>query len=413
MTMSTPRDSYDYLIIGGGVAADKAARAIHKTHPEGHLGILSTDPDGPVYRPALTKDLWLGDDDDPASQDLNTVTDTGAELFTGLTVTGIDPATRRVHTASGGTVGYGTLLLATGSSARKFGEIEDERLIYLRGVSDYRRLRKLAVPGVRIAVVGGGYIGSEIAAGLSTTGAEVSVYFRDDTLLETMFPPSITSHLTKVFSDHGLHLVPGFQLASIDPGEQLTLHGADGTEVPADVVVLGLGAVLNTGLAEAAGLTMEGGAVVVDSRLRTSVADIYAAGDIAHFQDPVFGPRHIEHMDMAERSGRTAGHNMAGGEEDFHYTPLFYSDLFDDGYEAIGRLSTRSEMIEVWDEAKSAAVIWYLTAGKVTGVLLWNTWRSVPKARKAAAASRAGELAPDQLATQITPGGTAPWQEGN
>ncbi|QGU07359.1 Anthranilate 1,2-dioxygenase system ferredoxin--NAD(+) reductase component [Corynebacterium occultum] len=409
--MSTPRDSYHHLIIGGGVAADKAARAIRKADPETSIGILSADGDGPVYRPALTKDLWHGEDEDPASQDLHTVADTGAELFTGVEVTALDPAAHTVTTTQGHTVSYGQLLLATGSTARRFGAFEDERLIYLRGVSDYRRLRELARPGKKIAVVGGGYIGSEIAAGLSTTGAEVSTYFMNETLLDNMFPPSITTHLEKVFAAHGIRLFPGFQLDSLELGEQITLHDKTGQQATADVVVLGLGAVLNTRLAEAAGLELRAGAVAVDARLRTSAEDIFAAGDIAHFEDPIFGPRHIEHMDMAERSGRTAGRNMAGGKEDFHYTPLFYSDLFEDGYEALGRLSTHFELIEVWDEAKSAAVIWYLEDDKVTGVLLWNTWRSVPKAREVAAASRAGTLAPAELGGQITPGGTAPWQE--
>ncbi|MGP6173251.1 NAD(P)/FAD-dependent oxidoreductase [Corynebacterium sp. A21] len=403
--MSTLKDSYDHLIVGGGVAADKAARAIRKAAPTASIGIISADGDGPVYRPALTKTLWLGDDDDPASQDLHTAADTGAQLFNEVTVTGIDAAAHTVSTGDGHTVGYGKLLLATGSTARHFGEITDERLIYLRSVADYRRLRELATPGAKIAIVGGGYIGSEIAAGLSTTGAEVTAYYLGEKLLENMFPPSITDRLHEVFAEHNITLVNNFELTSIDTGAQLTLRDKTGEEVNADVVVLGLGAVLNTQLAKQAGLSLEAGAVAVDAQLRTSAEDIYAAGDIAHFHDPIFGERHIEHMDMAERSGRTAGRNMAGQTENFDYTPLFYSDLFDDGYEAIGRLSTRSELVEVWNDERSAAVIWYLDEGKVSGVLLWNTWSSVPKAREVAAASRAGEIAAADLAVQIKPGG--------
>lgn len=404
-TLKELKDSYDHVIVGGGVAADKAARAIRKASPEASIGIISADEDGPVYRPALTKTLWLGDDEDPASQDLHTVADTGAELFTGVSVAGLDVAAHTVSTGGGKTVKYRKLLLATGSSARHFGEIADDRLIYLRSVADYRRLRELATPGAKIAIVGGGYIGSEIAAGLSTTGAAVTAYFMGEKLLENMFPPSITDRLHEVFAEHSIALVNNFELTSIDTGEQLTLHGKAGEEVVADAVVLGLGAVLNTQLAEQAGLAFEAGAVAVDAQLRTSAKDVYAAGDIAHFHDPIFGARHIEHMDMAERSGRTAGRNMAGQFEDFDYTPLFYSDLFDDGYEAIGRLSTRSELIEVWNDDHSAAVIWYLDESKVSGVLLWNTWSSVPKAREIAAASRAGEITAADLAAQIQPGG--------
>ncbi len=403
--MSAPRDFYDHLIIGGGVAADKAARAIRERQPEAGIAILSADADGPVYRPALTKDLWLKADPDPASQDLNTAGDTGADLITGLEVVSMDPESHRVTTAAGDTVGYGSLLLATGASPRRFGGVEDERVVYLRTVADYRQLRALVGEGTRVAVVGGGYIGSEIAAGLSTTGAEVTVHFRGGKLLENMFPPSIVDHLADVFAAHDIGQYGGFELAAIDTGPELTLHSTDGRRVTADVVVLGLGAVLNTRLAEAAGLRMASGAVVVDPQLRTSAPDVWAAGDIIHFTDPLFGARHIEHIDNAWRSGRTAGRNMAGESMDYHYTPLFYSDLFDDGYEAIGHLSTHHEIREVWNGDHTAAVIWYLDQGEVAGVLLWNTWDSVPRAREVTAASRSGELSADELASQITPGG--------
>lgn len=407
--MTDLKSFYEYLIIGGGMAADKAARAIRKAVPEATIAILSAEQDPPVYRPALTKDLWLKDDPDPTSHDLSTVADTAAELFTACEVTGINPTEHRVQTATGHTVAYGRLLLATGSAARRFGELDDARLVYLRTVADYRRLRKLAVSGTRIAVVGGGYLGSEIAAGLSSTGAVVTCYFRGEKLLENMFPDSITDQLAQVFTDRGIGLVNHFTLTEIEGGDQLQLTDADGRKVSADVVVLGLGAQLNTELAAQAGLEMTGEAVVVDDQLRTSAPEIWAAGDIAHFPDPLFGPRHVEHMDNAIRSGRRAGVNMAGGQESYSYTPLFYSDLFDDGYEAIGRLDTRFTMIEDWNEAATAAVIYYLDGDIVRGILLWNTWNSVPAAREVIARSLAGELSPDQLSGQIPTGSGTPF----
>lgn len=403
--MSDLKTSYDHVIVGGGVAADKAARAICKTRPEATIAILSADRDGPVYRPALTKDLWLKDDPDPASQDLATAADTGAEVHTGVKVTGIDPEAYTVTTADGTAVGYGKLLLATGSSPRRFGDLDDDRVVYLRTVADYRRLRELVGEGTRVAVVGGGYIGSEISAGLSVTGAKVSNYFLGKRLLEHMFPESIVNHLEQVFTSRGIELVPGFQLESIATGEELTLVAADGREATADVAVLGLGAVLNTGLAEETGLEMAQGAVVVDEHLRTSAADIWAAGDIIHFRDPIFGPRHIEHVDNAWRSGTRAGKNMVGDAVLYDYTPLFYSDLFDDGYEAIGHLSTRHEIREFWNDDRTAAVVWYLDGDEVAGVLLWNTWDAVPAAREAVRRSRSGELAVADLEAEITPGG--------
>src|SRR5699024_9368164 len=174
--------------------------------------------------------------------------------------------------------------------------------------------------------------------------------------------------------------------------------------LPADAVVLGLGAELNTNLAAHAGLDLERGAVVVDPFLRTSAPDVYAAGDIALFDDPLLGLRHVEHVDHAQASGTVAGKNMAGAEEAYEYTPLFFSDLFDDGYEAVGRLEDTLESREVWNEDRTAAVVYYLDEEKVEGVLLWNTWDSVDRAREVIAASQDGTLAPEELAGQIPPG---------
>lgn len=405
--MSDLKSSYDHLIVGGGVAADKAARAIRKAEPDASIAIISADQDGPVYRPALTKDLWLKSDPDPASQDLHTAAETDAEVFTDLAVSALDPAAHTVTTTAGQTVKYRRLLLATGSSPRRFAGVDDSRVVYVRTVADYRHLRDLVGSGTRVAVVGGGYIGSEISAALSATGAKVTNYFRGQRLLEHMFPTSIVDHLEEVFRQRGIELADGFELDSIDAASpsELTLRGRNGEEVAADVAVLGLGAVLNTALAEEAGLTMEGDAVVVDEQLRTSAPDVWAAGDIIYFKDPIFGHRHLEHIDNAWRSGTRAGKAMTGAQVAYGYTPLFYSDLFDDGYEAIGHLSTSHDVHEVWNDDRTAAVIWYLAGGKVAGVLLWNTWDAVPAAREAVAKSRAGELSVDELAVKITPGG--------
>ncbi|WP_018296596.1 NAD(P)/FAD-dependent oxidoreductase [Corynebacterium lubricantis] len=403
--MAQLQSRYDHVIVGGGVSADKAARSIHEAEPEASIAIISADADGPVYRPALTKDLWNGDNPDPVSQDLATAADTGAELVTSTKIFSISPAEHTVTTADGTNVEYGKLLLATGSTPRKFGTLDDDRVVYFRTVADYRKLRELVREGSRVAIIGGGYIGSEIAAGLTHTGAKITNYFLGEHLLEHMFPTSIVSHLEQVYHDHDIELVPGFNLESIDAGEELTLTAANGDTVTADVAVLGLGAILNTDLAEAAGLTMEKGAVLVDKQLRTSAEDVWAAGDIAHFDDPLFGARHIEHVDNAWASGTTAGKNMAGAGENYDYTPLFYSDLFSDGYEAIGLLSTRFEVKEVWNDDQTAAVVWYLDGDKVQGVLLWNTWDSVPAAREAVRKNHSGELSVEDLAEQIKPGG--------
>lgn len=402
--MSQLASRYDHVIIGGGVAADAAARALRAAAPEASIAILSADPHSPVYRPALSKDLWHGESADPDSQDLRTAEDTGAELFTGTLVTELGPRSHSVVTARGEVIHYGTALLATGSSARRFPGVHDARVATLRTVGDYRHLRALTQEGARIVVVGGGYIGSEIAAALTRTGAEVTLAHPGRQLLGHMFPASLTAHIEQVYTAHGITLVPGFRLSRLDAGEELVLHPEAGEALQADAVLLGLGAELNTNLARHAGLDVEGDAVLVDLFLRTSAPDVYAAGDIALFDDPLLGLRHVEHVDHAEASGAVAGRNMAGAEETYEHTPLFFSDLFDDGYEAVGRLDSSLEMREVWNAERTAAVVHYLDAGAVEGVLLWNTWDAVDRAREVIAASQAGSLGVEELDGQIAPG---------
>ena len=406
--MTHPQDSYDHVIIGGGIAADAAARAIRETDEDASIAILSADPHAPVYRPALSKDLWTGEDPDPDSQDLGTAEATGAELFTSTLVTELLPSSHTVVTARGERIRYRTALLATGSVPRRLPGVEDERVAYLRTVGDYRHLRTLAADGARIAVVGGGYIGTEVAAALTRTGAAVTLAHSGARILEHMFPASITSPLEEVFAGEGVELVDGFRLEGVDAGETLTLRGEDGRTLTADAVVLGLGALPDTFLAAEAGIETDRDLVIVDPRLRTSVPDVFAAGDVVLYDDALLGQRHVEHVDHAEASGALAGANMARPEqeqEEYAHTPLFFSDLFDDGYEAVGRLDSSLEMREVWDEEGGAAVVHYLEDGLVEGVLLWNTWDSVPAARELIAESQAGDLYIDSLESRIRPGG--------
>ena len=401
---STLKPAYDHVIVGGGVAADKAARAIREEAPEASVLIISDVGDGPLYRPGLSKDLWLKAGTTLEDIDLGT-TQTGAELLLGTTVTALDPASHTVTTSDDQQIRYGRLLLATGASARRIDTPDDDRIVYYRNADDYRHLRSLVSEGTRVAIVGGGYIASEIAAGLSAVGADVSVHFPNNRLLEQMFPDSITGHLTEVYESKGVSLNSGFRLSSIRAGRRLTLEPETGEAVEADVVVLGLGAIPNVRLAEEAGLEMEQGGVLVDETLQTSAPDVYAAGDIATFEDPLLGRRRVEHMANAERSGDAAGRTMAGNHTGYRYTPLFWSDLFDDGYEALGETRTSHRVEEVWNDAHDAAVLYYLDRDRVRGVLMWNTWGAVSKAREVMEASKEGQLPLSELADRITPGG--------
>jgi len=237
-------------------------------------------------------------------------------------------------------------------------------------------------------VIGGGFIGSELAASLTTNGKDVIMIFPEETISSRVLPPELGKYMTDYYREKGVNILNGYKVASMTKqGDELALEaksdaGDQDWEIMVDGVVAGIGAEPNTGLAKKAGLDIDNG-VVVNEHLRTSHADIYAAGDIAAFWQPALGGRRrVEHEDNAKKTGRVAGKNMAGGEEVYDYLPLFYSDLFDMGYEAVGDVDTRNEIFADWAEPNRKGVIYYLAEGKVRGVLLWNVWEQVDAARE-------------------------------
>jgi NADPH-dependent 2,4-dienoyl-CoA reductase/sulfur reductase-like enzyme len=170
-------------------------------------------------------------------------------------------------------------------------------------------------------------------------------------------------------------------------GTDLRVVTQDGRRIPANAVVAGIGIQPNTQLAEAAGLKVEDG-IIVDESLQTSHAGVYAAGDVARFPDALLGTaRRVEHEDAANSMGKAAGRIMAGADETYDYSPMFYSDLFDLGYEAVGRLDSRMETVADWQEPFRKGVVYYLDDGRVRGVLLWNVWDKVDAAKEVIAAA--------------------------
>ena len=365
--------SYDHLIIGGGQVADDAARALREHGADGSIGILSSDEDAPYTRPALTKKLWIDPEFGEDAVPLNTVEDTGAEIRVRTVVTAIDREAKQVELEGGERIGYGTLLLATGSEPRRLEGPEDERIIHFRSFADYRTLRHLVTDGTRAVVAGGGYIGAEIAAALSQNGAHVTLVFPDDVLGASQFPPSIAQRYQKLFTDHGVELLPGRRAAQVtvqdDADVGVTLD--DGTAVGGDVVVIGLGAEPRLDLARQAGLEVSEG-VVVDEHLRTSDPAIWAAGDIIEYPDAILGRTRIEHVDHARESGAAAGRAMAGSDAPYDHTPYFYSMVYGVRWEAIGTLDPSLEMVEVHHDTRRSVVYYLDDQGRPVGVLMWQ-----------------------------------------
>jgi len=370
---------YDYLIVGAGMTADAAAKALRSGDAQASIGIVGDEPQPPYERPPLSKALWKGDK--PVdSIDLGTAR-SGAILHLGRHAQALDCVDRSVRDAQGDTYRYRRLLLATGATPRRL-PFAGNRVINFRTLEDYLALRRYATPGARIAVVGGGFIGSEIAASLASAGCKVTMIFPGDTIGAGRYPASLARFVSGYYRDRGVDLRPGLKVvggAASDDGVELAL--SDGTQLRADVVVAGLGVAPNTDLATQAGLNVDNG-VVVDEHLRSSDPDVWAAGDVANFHNAALDLRQrVEHENAAISMGQHAGRAMTGSEEVYSTLPYFYSDLFDLGYEAVGLLDDRLDVVEQWTQPYREGVIYYLDNGRVRGVLLWNVWGQVDAAR--------------------------------
>lgn len=370
---------YRYVLVGGGMAAAAAVRGIREVDPDGTIGLIGAEHDAPYNRPPLSKGLWKGDAVDTIWSGVDSQ---GVEVHLGRTAVGLDPRTKRVADAQGTVYSYDKLLLATGGTPRRlpFG---DEQVVYFRTLDDYRRLRALADQRQRFAVIGGGFIASEIAAALRMNGKDVTMVFPGDAIGSQMFPPDLAGFLTAVYREKGVEVQPGDTVAAVaSRGDELVVHTRRGREIVVDGVVAGLGIQPNIALAQQAGLAVDNG-IVVDALLRTSHPDIYAAGDVAAYDDPTLRVRRrVEHEDNANTMGRLAGRAMAGDAAPYRHLPFFYSDLFELGYEAVGELDARLDVVADWTEPCREGVVYYLRAGRVRGVLLWNVWDQVDAARQ-------------------------------
>lgn len=362
---------FRYLILGGGMAADAAARGIREFDSDGSIAIISNDVDEPYTRPALSKKLWtdpsFGQDDNY----LSTVADTWAQLHLGTEATSVDAEAKTV-TASDGEYSFEKLLFVTGGQPKQIDLAEGQRVVYFRRFDDYRRLREFAGRNLNVAVIGGGFIGTELAAALVQNTTNTTLLFDDETLCGSVFPPDLADHFHQLYHDQGVTLVPGTKVTGgRAEGQQVELDYGNGTH-EFDAVVVGLGIDPSTALAEKAGIAVDDG-ITVDGSLQTSHPDIYAAGDVAHYPDRILGRQRVEHVDNATQMGTVAGRIMAGSDETYTHTPYFYTNVFDFGYQAVGTLSSDLQTIEDWQKPQTEGAVYYLNdEGRVQGVLLVN-----------------------------------------
>jgi 3-phenylpropionate/trans-cinnamate dioxygenase ferredoxin reductase component len=369
---------YKYLIIGGGMTADAAVSGIRQIDSSGSIGLISAEAYPPYNRPPLSKRLWQGQ---PLESVWRGTESRDVELYLDRKVHAIDPQRKSVTDNQGTVYTFDRLLLATGGAPRRlpFG---NDQIIYFRTLADYQRLRVLTEQKQRFAVIGGGFIGSEIAAALALNGREVVILFPDAGIGGRIFPPDLAHFLNVYYREKGVEFLTGERVTNLEQhGEQLALKTKQGQEVVVDGVVAGLGIEPNTKLAQQAGLKVENG-ILVDEFLRTNDPNIYAAGDVANFFNPTLDTRlRVEHEDNANTMGQMAGRAMAGDPVAYHHLPYFYSDLFDLGYEAVGNLNPELETLVDWQDPYHKGVIYYLQEGRVRGVILWNVWGQVEVAR--------------------------------
>lgn len=377
---------HDYLIIGGGMAADAAAKAIREVDAAANVGVVGAEAQPPYKRPPLSKALWKGDKP-VADIDLATAA-SGAVLHRGRRIEALDRVAHVARDDRGDSYRYRRLLLATGATPRQLPFEGGERIIHFRTLDDYQALRRYAKPGAFIAVIGGGFIGCELAASLCSLGCKVTLLFPGATIGAGRYPDGLAHYLDDYYRSRGVDVRSGARVQGSNPtdgGVELVL--SDGSLLRVEAAVAGLGVTPNTALAELAGLAVDDG-IVVDAHLRSSDAEIWAAGDVANFYNPALGRRlRVEHEDAAVSMGRHAGRAMAGAAGEYAVLPFFYSDLFDLGYEAVGLLDTRLQVVEDWREPNREGVVYYLEAGRVRGVLLWNVWDQVDAARELIAES--------------------------
>lgn len=369
-----------YLIVGGGMTAAAAVQGIRQVDPQGKILLIGAEKHPPYDRPPLSKGLWKGK---PLEKIFRPLDVPNLDLHLGRKVIRLDPAAQEVEDDQHHIYSYGRLLLASGGSPRTlpFGGRD---ILYYRTLDDYKSLQNQITGKQHFAVIGGGFIGSEIAAALNMKGQQVSMLFPENGIGAALFPPDLSEFINEYYRLRGIDVIAGDLGTALERRDgQYVLTARSGRELVVDGVIAGIGILPNTGLAEQAGLKVDNG-IVVDEFLRASDPHIFAAGDVANFYSPQLDKRRrVEHEDNALGMGETAGRNMALAQpERYDHLPYFYSDLFELGYEAIGETSPRYEMVADWQEKFRKGVVYYLDQGRVRGVLLWNVWKQVDAARR-------------------------------
>ncbi len=378
------------LIIGAGQAGGRAAEALRAAGHGGPVVIVGDEPEPPYERPALSKEVLFGDHT-PESTYLHPREHWGAkdvELICGVRAEAIAPASRSVHFSDGSRREYDQLIFATGSRVRPLTGVDDTLggVHYLRTLADCRQLAKELQPGRRLVVIGGGFIGLEVASTAARRGLVVTVVERQASLLERALPVEIAAEVERLHRSRQVEVRLNAGVAKLLGNGRVRAVGlADGSELPADVVVIGIGIIPNTELAEGAGAHSADG-VVTDEFGRTSVEGVWAAGDVTSHYNPLLGRRvRLESWQNAQNQAIAVARNVARGADApvaYAEVPWFWSDQHGVNIQMAGMAEAGAETVWRGDPASGRAMAFSLVGGRMVCATAFNAGGEIRFARK-------------------------------
>jgi 3-phenylpropionate/trans-cinnamate dioxygenase ferredoxin reductase component len=372
-------DNQTHVIVGAGLAGAKAAEALRSKGFGGRIVLIGEEAELPYERPPLSKDYLRGEsprekarvhpDDFYAANDI--------ELRTSTAVERIDPAEGEVTLSTGERLGYDRLLLATGAEPRRLSVAGSDLdgVHYLRDLSDADRIADRLNAGGRVVVIGGGWIGSEVAASARQKGLEVTVVERGRVPLERVLGRELGDFYAQVHGDHGVQRVTDASLGGFEGSSRVErVRLADGRALETDFVVVGVGVAPRTELAEHAGIAVDDG-ILVDERLETSIPGVFAVGDVANAYHPFYGRRlRVEHWANALNQPATAAKAMLGKPASYKRLPYFFSDQYDVGMEYSGYATSWDEVVFRGDPAEREFIAFWLERGRVVAGMNVNVW---------------------------------------
>jgi len=367
-----------FVILGGGMVAGYAAKQfVELGLKPGELAIISADTAVPYERPPLSKGFLAGKDTEDAIRinSENFYREHRVEIKLGCEASSVDTSRKRLLLKTGGEVGFEKLIIATGARPRTLNVPGAGlgNVYYLRSLDDSKSVRRSAENVKQAAVIGGGFIGMEVAAVLAQKGIEVTMVLNEDRIWKRFFSPQMSAFFESYYADRGIRLVKSATVKQLrGNGIVSSVALADGQSVPCQMVVAGIGVTPLTEVLATSGLEVQDG-VMVNEYLRTRHADIYAAGDVASYQDVIFGKRRrVEHWDNAVSQGQYCARALMGDQAPFRHVPYFFSDVFDLSYEYWGDASGADELIHRGDLASKSFSVWWLQQQRVVAVFTMN-----------------------------------------